>query len=135
MMPAIALWGLVKRFWPALPILALAIALIVTRGTLAGAKADRDIANAKLAVSNASIDRLTGELERVMREQQALSQGDAERTRAARQALELVNAASAVRQAAIDRLRASAATMRPETSQVPLPASCQVSEAVAEVWK
>lgn len=46
MMPAIALWSLVKRFWPALPVLALAIALIVTRGTLAHVKRERDAVEA-----------------------------------------------------------------------------------------
>lgn len=134
MMPAIALWGALRRVWWALPILALAIALVVTRGTLAEAKAERDIAGAKLAVSNASIGRLTGELDRALKEQQALASGDADRVRASRQALQLADAASAVRQAAIDRLRASAAATRPDTSRAPLPASCQVSESVMENW-
>ncbi|AHE52652.1 hypothetical protein [Sphingomonas sanxanigenens] len=35
-------WSVFKRFWWAIPMLALFVALLVTRGTLAGVKAERD---------------------------------------------------------------------------------------------
>lgn len=47
-MTAVALWGLVKRFWPAIPCIALLIALMLTRASLTDVKHERDAAKSAL---------------------------------------------------------------------------------------
>lgn len=121
--------ALLKRFWWAIPIFVLAIALLITRGTLAEVKAERDVASAKLIVSNASVARLQSALDRTLRDQQDLAARDASRIKASRETLALIDAASEVREAARERLLASANIDRPEPA-----AECEVSEAVAAVW-
>lgn len=50
----IAIWAAVKRFWPVIPCLALLIALLLTRASLASARHDRDIAKDALALTAAN---------------------------------------------------------------------------------
>ncbi len=126
------LWGLIGT---GLLIAALLIALFATRATLSSVKAQRDVTSAKLSVSNASIGRLSGELERATAEQVALASNDAERAKAAQQALQMAEAAEKVRQAAIDRLMASAGVVRPAVKTEELPDECRVSQAVEGVWE
>lgn len=97
-------------------------------GLRAGYKAERDVAVIKLETTAASVDRLARELARVKAEQQALSAGDQQRITASRETLQLAEAASKVRQAAIEKLLASAGIIRPEDR-------CEVSDAVKELWK
>lgn len=120
--------ALLKRFWPAIPIILLTIALLATRGTLADTKRERDLATIKLSVSNASIDRLQTALRRVTVQQMDLAADDAARVQASRQAAQLAEAAAKVRQAAIDRLMASAGTIAPGKE-------CEPSDTVQELWK
>lgn len=127
------------KLWAAigagLIIIALVVALLATRETLAARTAARDVANAKLAVSNASVGRLSAELGKALAQQQALAQDDEARVQASREAMKVAEAASAVRQAAIDRLMASAGSVKPQPAVEVTPAGCQVSEAVEAVWK
>lgn len=118
---------LARRFWWVLPILGLAAALLFTRATLAGVKRDRDAAVMKLAVTAASLDRLSAELERVTAEQRALSAADRRRIAASRDTLNIADAAARARQAMIARLTASAAK-----GSAP---DCRASDTVREVWK
>lgn len=53
-MTAVAIWELVKRFWFAVPIAGLLIALMLTRGSLANVKHERDIAKGALAITAAN---------------------------------------------------------------------------------
>lgn len=119
---------LLQRFWWAPVILALIIALIITRGTLSEEKGVRYAAEAKLDISNASIGVLKREIDRIMLEQTQLAQSDAERVKAGKQVIAMVEAAGKVRQVAIDKLNASASVVRNDES------GCQFSEAVIREW-
>ncbi len=76
-----ALWGLLRRFWPAIPCIALLIALMLTRASLAEVKHERDAAKSALTetVANyraASAQRKASDLlnvERVNTEAGAIS--------------------------------------------------------------
>lgn len=87
------------------------------------------MAQAQLAITRSSVDVLKREIDRQMREQAELSRSDAQRVAAGRQALAVAEAASRVRQVAIDKLNASAAVARHDDT------GCQFSEAVLETWK
>jgi len=127
------LFAVLKDHWKAICIGGiigiLFAALLITRGTLAEVTAERDVASAKMIVSNASVARLQSALDRTLREQQDLAASDASRIKASRETLALIDAASEVREAARERLLASANIDRPEPA-----AECEVSEAVAAVW-
>ncbi len=129
MTPTMKLYGLLGTG------LLIAVLLFATRATLSSVKAERDVTIAKLSVSNASLGRLSGELERVTAEQVSLASNDAERLRAAQQALQMAEAAEKVRQAAIDKLMASAGVVRQMVKTEELPEECRVSVAVAGVWQ
>lgn len=122
--------ALFRRIWWAIPLVGLTIALLLTRGTLSETKADLQSSNDRLAISNASVDRLEAELTRSLAEQQKLATDDAARLEVSRQALALTDAAAKVRQGAIDRLLASA-----EVEKVDPATECAVSAEVAAVWK
>lgn len=119
---------LLRRFWWAVPLLGLSLALLVTRATLARVKYQRDAAAMKLDVTAASLDRVSAEMKRVMGEAQELAAGDRARIDASRDALRAAQAAEKARQTNIDRLTRSAA----DRSSAP---DCQASVAVSEVWK
>jgi hypothetical protein len=110
----------------------LIIALLATRGALSDAKHERDQATLKLSVSNASIGTLEGALKRMSDETKALANSDANRINASRQAIQLADAASQVREAARQRLLQSAEMIRP----VGIGGSeeCAVSSAVEAAW-
>lgn len=118
-----------------LAILGLAAALLLTRATLSEAKAERDIAVARLGVSNASIETCALELDKATAQQVALANSDANRIAASRQAIELAQAAQEARQAAIDRLRASAATIAGTASTSAVAASCEASPTLLADWE
>lgn len=127
--------ALAARYWQvilgAAVSLALIVGLLATRATLATTKAERDTATIKLSVSNASVGRMEAEMKRVMESEQSLAASDSARIQASRETLAVAEAASKVRQAAIERLKASAAVLRPDAPHVP---ECEVSDAVAEAW-
>lgn len=125
------LWGILGA---GLLVVALIVGLLATRAKLAERTGERDTAEVKLAVSNASIGRLTADMARMAAEQQQLATDDAARKQASRDAMKVIDAASEVRQAAIDKLMASAEAIRPAPA-VATPPACEVSQAVAEVWK
>lgn len=110
---------------------ALIAALLITRTTLAETKRERDAAHLKLSVSNASIGTMEGVIKRMVAEQKALANSDANRMNASRQTLQIVAAVAKVREAAINKLNASAEIIRPvdETGQ------CNVSQAFMENWQ
>src|SRR5690606_9518532 len=113
-----------------LVIVVLVLALLSTRATLATVKAERDSAIVRLDVSNASISTLNAALDRALADQQALASGDADRMKASKEALAVAEAASQWREAARDRLLASAQELRAEPSE-----ECTVSDAVKAVWQ
>lgn len=119
------------RAWPYIAAgtlaVGLVVALLLTRATLSEAKGERDMAEAKLAISNASIAALEGKLTAVLAEQQMLEHNDAARMQASRQSLKMVEAAGKVRQVAIDRLLQSAAMAPPSVS-------CEASSELLENW-
>lgn len=112
-------------------IAALVVALLATRATLAGVKAERDAAIVRLDVSNASIGTLQAALDRALAEQQALAVGDADRIRASKEALAVADAAAQWREAARERLLASAQELQPAAPDE----GCAVSDAVKAVWQ
>lgn len=111
-------------------IAALFTALLITRTTLAETKRDRDEAQLKLSVSNASIRTMQGEVKRMVAEQKALANSDLNRINASRQKLQYIDAVANVRQAAINNLNASALAMRPADPE----GQCNVSAAFMENW-
>ena len=120
---------ILTRYWWAIAIAFLLLALVTTRGKLSETKGERDIAQAQLSITRSSVDVLKREIDRQMREQAALSQSDAQRVKEGKQAVAVVEAANRVRQVAIDKLNASATVARTSHDE------CQFSEAVLEVWK
>lgn len=124
--------ALSARAWGAIGALVVVVALFAWAMRLDGLRAEymgqRDVAVMKLEATAASTNRLAGELARAKAEQERLALDDADRIKASRETLELAEAASKVRQAAIDRLRASAT--RIQTGE-----SCEPSDAVKELWK
>lgn len=50
----IAIWGALKRYWPAIPCIVLLVALMLTRASLASVKTERDLAKASLAQTEAN---------------------------------------------------------------------------------
>lgn len=125
-------WGLIGA---GALIVALLIALLTTRATLADQKRGRVKAEAEAVISRGSVDRLTAEIKRMTAEQFALATDDAARKRAANENLALIDAASEVRQATIERLKQSAEAVRPAVATETLPAECRFSEATLADWK
>jgi hypothetical protein len=109
----------------------LIIALLATRGALSDAKHERDQATLKLSVSNASIGTLQRSIAKMVAEQKALANSDANRMNAARQRIDFVDAVANVRQAAIDKLNASAKIIRP----VDATGQCSVSDSFKGEWQ
>jgi hypothetical protein len=91
---------------------ALIAALLVTRTTLAETKRDRDEAQLKLSVSNASIGTMQREIASMVAEQKALANSDLNRMNASRQAIQIADAVARVRGATIDKLNKSATIIR-----------------------
>lgn len=110
-------------------VVALSFSLLRTRERLADVKGERDLAEMAHAVTKASLTTLQADMDQIREQQFALANGDANRIAASRQAQEIVEAASKVRQAMIDKLRSSAEEIRPEAQQ------CEFSEAVLEAWQ
>lgn len=122
------LWGLIGT----LAVIALLVAaLLATRGRLADVKHERDQATLKLSVSNASIGTLESSIAKMVAEQKALANSDANRINASRQKLDYIHAVENVRQAAIDRLNTSAAMIRP----VDATGQCTVSDTFKGEWQ
>lgn len=135
-MTALELWALLKRCWWAPVIIALTFALLATRATLADCRAERVVAETNLKTSNASIGRLEAEIARITAEQRQLATSDAARVEASKQSLALAEAAGKVRQAAIDRLEASAEAAKAKpASAIPDQSDCEFSAAVLENWQ
>jgi hypothetical protein len=139
--------ALLRRFWPAIPILLLALALFATRSTLAGVRAWQETtvaatreaaANPKLKVRDvpaqiAALGRSVGALDAGLARCNASARAAAETDRQAQiraqEALRQAQARDAGRQVVIDRLRSSAAQARAPA------AACEPSETVKEIWK
>lgn len=111
-------------------IAALVVALLITRNTLSETKRDRDEYALKLSVSNASINTMEREIKRMVAEQKALAESDANRINSSRQIIKMADAVAKVREAAIDKLNASAEMIRPADTT----GQCMVSEALKEQW-
>lgn len=109
----------------------LLVALLATRGRLSDVKHERDEYALKLSVSNASIGTLEGAVARMAADQKALANDDANRVNATRQKLEYIEAVADIRQAAIDRLEASAQALRP----VDATGQCSASDALKGDWQ
>lgn len=128
------LGALKPQVWAAigagLIILALVAGLLATRSTLYKTRLERDNYATKLSVSNGSIRRLEESLKKVTEQQAALANSDANRFNASRQAIQIADAAAAVRSASIQRLRQSAEVIRGEAPGE----QCAVSAAVDRVW-
>ncbi len=103
-------------------------ALLITRGTLADCRDARQAAETSLATSNKSIGTLTATIIRMNGEQAKLAADDAARISASREALEMARAAERWREAAIDRLTASAKAIETGGDL------CEASPAVQAVW-
>lgn len=134
MLPFGALSAISGRAWAAIGVgvlvLALVAGLLVTRDRLSDTKRERDAVALKLSVSNGSVDRLEKEMNKVREVQMALANEDANRITASRQAIQLADAAAAVRSASIDKLHHSAEMIRGPTQEE----QCSVSDAVNRVW-
>jgi len=148
--------ALLKRFWWSIPIVVLVIALGITRHTLGSTKdkladatafgkavyeatrdasgnpklAQRDTA-AQIAAMGRSADRLRSGLATCTSTARAAADNDAARQRALEVALNAATADQAARQAAIDRLRTSAAHPAP----APAPGTCEPSATLREIWR
>lgn len=118
--------NLLARFWYAPVILILLALLAFSQSALGKCKAQRELANSKLAVSNASIERLDGDLNVVLRAQQALSEADKARIEGSKDRLALIDAAEKARQGAVEKLLQSAEHGKAE---------CDFSDTIKEMWK
>ncbi len=122
---SLRMWGLIGSGFA---ILVLVIALMATRATLESVKRERDLAETKLKVSNASISSLEGEIDKALAQQIDLANSDRNRINASKQTLELIDIAEAARQSIIDRLRVSATVERAPSE------TCEPSEEVIKAW-
>jgi hypothetical protein len=111
-------------------VLLLVGALLATRATLSETKRQRDEAELKLSVSNASLNSIQKEMARMVAEQKALANSDANRINASRQSIQIVNAVAKVREAAIDKLNASAGLIRSEDTA----GKCDASATLLGEW-
>lgn len=111
-------------------IVALVIGLLATRSTLADVKHERAMTEARLAVSNSSIERLEQRWKRKLDEERRLASDDAARIAASKQAVQMANAVAKVRQAAIDRLNQSAVEM----AQLSVEGQCEASPELLKEW-
>jgi hypothetical protein len=146
--------SLLRRFWYAVPILGLAIALMITRGTLSRRTEERDglkafqtlvvdttrtaAANPRLAVAQVpaqiaalgrSVTALQAGLNSCNASAHAAADNDARRQIVAQEALQAAQARDAASQGLVARLRTSAGEAQPAG------AGCEPSETVREIWR
>lgn len=130
----IALPSLSIRAWSmigtGLFIAALLVALFATRATLADEKREHAQALTAHSVTRGSLARVEKELARMVAEQKALANGDANRISASRQVLQMAESAARLRQAVIDRLEHSAEIMMGE----PAVEHCKASDTLLGDW-
>ncbi|MGE0179000.1 MAG: hypothetical protein AB7O91_04165 [Sphingomonas sp.] len=145
---------LLRRFWWAIPIIGLAIALLITRATLERRTAERDVAvafgnlvteatraaagNPRLArgqvpaqidAMGRGLDTLRAGLERCNASARAAADNDARRQQAAATAVQAARERAQGAEATAARLRASAARGADPGGE------CEASEAVRETWR
>jgi hypothetical protein len=146
--------SLLARFWYAIPILLLVVALGVTRARLADVRDERDLARAfselvidatrdaagnpelaresvpaQIAALGRSVKALGDGLERCNATSRAHAENDARRSSEAEAALAAARRRAAAGDATIARLRASAGQPRSPESE------CEPSQTVEEIWR
>lgn len=146
--------ALLRRFWFVIPIAGMAIALMITRSTLADrtekleqARAfgglvvatTRDAAGtprlaaadvpAQIAALGRSVHTLQAGLDRCNGSARAAAENDIRQQNVAQEALSAAEARDTARLGLIARLRASAAATRPAGGE------CEPSETVREIWR